>query len=402
MYKPWTGQLSHSALLAAAEYRDPLTFKEAMDSDLAGQWQTTCQYEMDMLAKNGMWTLVDLPLGHKAVKSKWVFKHKADGCFHMHLVAKGFKQIQGIDYNKTFSRVARFESLRLLLALAVFNDWEIHQMDIKSVFLNSTLDEEIYMEQPQGFVNPDHPDKVCLLAKAIYGLKQASCTWNIQFHGVLLELSFMRTYSDAGIYMYYCQDGEGILIIILYVNDITLLGNKINEIKRIKSTLASFYEMTDLGKIDSYLGVQITCDRSIKHLEIDQSHYILEIINHFGMADANSAHTPLPTGAEVHLIKHDEEATTSEIKYYQQIIGSLLYVQIGTCPDISYASHNMQQTLHCNICIWPNMSYLISKAWPIYVYAMMECGGTDFTATQTLVLGMMLMIVIPHWAMFSC
>ena len=146
--KPWTGQLSHSVLLAAAEYRDPLTFKEVMDSDLANQWQTACQYEMDMLAKNGTWTLVDLPPGCKAIKSKWVFKCKADGCFCMHLVAKGFMQIQGIDYDETFSPVARFESLRLLLALAMLNDWEIHQMDIKSVFLNSTLDEEIYIEQP--------------------------------------------------------------------------------------------------------------------------------------------------------------------------------------------------------------------------------------------------------------
>ena len=89
-HKPQTGQLSHSALLVAAEYRDPLTFKEAMDSDLANQWQTVCQYEMDALAKNGMWTLVDLPPGHQAIKSKWVFKHKADGHFHVCLVAKGF------------------------------------------------------------------------------------------------------------------------------------------------------------------------------------------------------------------------------------------------------------------------------------------------------------------------
>ena len=103
---------------------------------------------MDALAKNGTWTLVDLPLGCKAVKSKWVFKCKADGCFHAHLVAKGFTQIQGIDYDKTFSPVARFESLTLLLALAMLNDWEIHQMDVKLAFLNGTLDEETYMEQP--------------------------------------------------------------------------------------------------------------------------------------------------------------------------------------------------------------------------------------------------------------
>src|SRR6266853_5367722 len=106
---------------------------------------------MDALAKNGMWELVNLPLGHKAVRFKWVFKHKADGCFRARVVAKGFTQIQGINYDETFSPVAWFESLRLLLVLAVLEDWEIHQMDIKLAFLNSLLDEEIYMKQPKGF-----------------------------------------------------------------------------------------------------------------------------------------------------------------------------------------------------------------------------------------------------------
>src|SRR6267154_5573930 len=130
--------------------------------------------------------LVELPSGQKAIKSKWVFKHKADGRFHARLVAKGFTQIHGIDYDETFSPVARFESLRLLLALAALEDWEIHQMDVKSVFLNGVLDEEIYMEQPQGFITPGTETKVCRLKKAIYGLKQASRAWNLQFHGVLI------------------------------------------------------------------------------------------------------------------------------------------------------------------------------------------------------------------------
>jgi hypothetical protein len=109
---PCTGRLTHVALLAAvAEYHDPATFWEVMDLDFADEWHDTCQYEMDMLAKNGTWDLVDLPMGCKAVKSKWVFKWKADGCFRARLVAKGFTQIQGIDYNETFSPVACFESL---------------------------------------------------------------------------------------------------------------------------------------------------------------------------------------------------------------------------------------------------------------------------------------------------
>ena len=142
-----------------------------MELEFADEWREACQYEMDALAKNGTWRLVDLLAGRKAIKSKWVFKCKADGCFCVHLVAKGFTQVQGIDYDETFSPVVRFESLRLLLVLAMLEDWEIYQMDVKSVFLNGLLEEEIFMEQPQGFITPGQADKVWLLLKVIYGLK---------------------------------------------------------------------------------------------------------------------------------------------------------------------------------------------------------------------------------------
>ena len=330
-----------TAAIHAAEYRDPITFREAMSSDLADEWQSACQYEIDALAKNGTWTLVDLPPGRKAVKSKWVFKRKADGRFRARLVAKGFTQVQGIDYDETFSPVARFESLRLLLALAALEDWEIHQMDVKSAFLNGLLDEEIFMEQPQGFIAPGQSDKVCLLKKAIYGLKQASRAWNLQFNTVLLELGFKRTHSDAGVY--HRLDAGGTVIIILYVDDITILGDTLDQITALKATLSSRYEMSDLGEIDSYLGVKITRDRSLKRLDIDQSLYVSEIVSRFGLADANATRTPLPSGAETHLVKHDGTATPAEIKHFQQLIGSLLYVQIGTRPDIAFAVSRLAQ-----------------------------------------------------------
>ena len=164
---------------------------------------------MAALAKNETWTLVDLPPGRKAVKSKWVFKLKADGCYRVRLVAKGFTQIPGIDFDETFSPVARFESLCLLLALAMLEDWNIHQMDVKSAFLtNGVLEEEIYMEQPTGFIVSGQESKVCRLWKAIYGLKQASRAWNLQFHGVLVGLGFQRTFLDAGVYVGH-QHGGG-------------------------------------------------------------------------------------------------------------------------------------------------------------------------------------------------
>jgi hypothetical protein len=315
-----------------------------MESENVTDWMDACAYEIDALAKNGTWDLVDLPPGRKAVKSKWVFKLKADGRYRARLVAKGFTQIPGIDFDETFSPVARFESLRLLLALAALEDWEIHQLDVKSAFLNGVLDEEIYMEQPQGFIVEGQESKVCRLHKAIYGLKQASRAWNLQFHGVLLELGFTRTYSDAGIYVYEHKDKSiGPIFIILYVDDITMMGASLDVIKQLKIELAKRYEITDLGEIKSYLGMRITRDRSRRRIEIDQSDYLLGVLNRFNMADANPHPTPLPAGAETFLIKFDENATALQIKHYQSLIGSLLYVQIGTRPDISFAVSRLAQ-----------------------------------------------------------
>jgi hypothetical protein len=337
-------RLGYAELLATAYVgRDPASYSEAMRSADMDQWSEACQYEIDTLAKNSTWELVDLPPGRKAVKSKWVFKLKADGRYCGHLVAKGFTQIPGVDFDETFSPVARFESLRMLLALAALEDWHIHQMDVKSVFLNSVLDEEIFMEQPQGFITTGSETQVCRLHKAIYGLKQASRQWNLQFHGVLTGLGFKRTYANAGIYVCHQQEGDGPLFVILYVDDITILGRSLQAVQRLKSDLSACYEMSDLGEIESYLGIHIMCDRSHKRLEIDQSGYLSDVLEHFGMADASPHNTPLPTGADEHLKKFDGQASASDIKHYQSLIGSLLYLQIGTRPDISFAVSRLAQ-----------------------------------------------------------
>ena len=337
-------RLGHSELLAAAQVgREPATYAEAMRSASAADWEEACQYEIAALAKAGTWSLVDLPHGRKAVKSKWVFKLKADGRFRARLVARGFTQIPGIDFDETFSPVARFESLRLLLALAALEDWHIHQMDVKSAFLYGELDEEIYMEQPSGFVVPGRETQVCRLHKALYGLKQASRAWNLQFHGVLTGLSLERTVSDAGVYVCPQHGGDSHLVVILYVDDITLLGPSLDTVNHTKQALARRYEMSDMGEITSYLGIRIMRNRADRRLEIDQYGYISEILERFGMADANPHNTPLPAGAEAHLVKYSGTASLSDIKHFQSLIGSLLYVQIGTRPDIAFAVSRLAQ-----------------------------------------------------------
>ena len=150
-------------------------------------------------------------------------------------------------------------------------------------------------------------------------------------------------YSDAGIYVYHCKGSNGPMFIILYVDDITIMSASLDEINKLKKDLARRYEITDLGEIESYLGMRITRDRSRKRLEIDQSNYLMGVLTRYNMADANAHNTPLPAGAETFLVKFDGSASAAEIKHYQSLIGSLLYVQIGTRPDISFAVSRLAQ-----------------------------------------------------------
>ena len=238
-------------------------------------------------------------------------------------MAKGFTQIPGIDFDETFSPVTRFELLCMLLVLAALEDWHIHSMDVKSAFFNGELDEEIYMEQPQGFVIAGSESLVCHLKKAIYGLKQASRAWNSELHGVLTGLGFKRMIANAGIYVKSQQEGDEPLFVIIYVDDITILGASLEAVKLLESDLSKCYEMSDLG-------IHITQDCSLRCLEIDQSGYLTDVLERFGMSNATPHSTPLPASADEHLVKFEGQATALEIKNFQSLIGSLLYLQIGT------------------------------------------------------------------------
>lgn len=165
---------------------EPITLKEAMVSPNAEEWQEAADLEYESLLENETWDLVDLPKGRKAVGSRWVFKvkHYSDGRverYKCRLVAKGYSQLYGADYDETFSPVVRFSSIRTLLSFAVQNKLHVHQMDVVTAFLNGHLEEEIYMEQPEGYIKPGQEHLVCKLKKSIYGLKQSPCCWSKAF-----------------------------------------------------------------------------------------------------------------------------------------------------------------------------------------------------------------------------
>ena len=207
--------------------------------------------EIQSMYNNQVWNLVDLPEGSKVIRNKWIFKRKMDmngnlTTYKAKLVAKGFTQIQGIDYDETFSPIAMFKSIRIMLAIAAFHDYEIWQLDIKTTFLNGKLDEEVYMVQPQGFEDPKNSSKVCKLQRAIYGLKQASRSWNKRFDEEVKILGFIQSKEEPCVYKKVSE--SHIVFLVLYVDDILLIGNEKSLMEQTKNSLKIIFSMKDMGE----------------------------------------------------------------------------------------------------------------------------------------------------------
>jgi hypothetical protein len=265
---------------------DPETFEEAIKSQDSSFWKEAIQEEMDSIMGNKTWKLVDLPPGSKPIGCKWILKRKmkVDGTidkFKARLVAKGFTQKEGIDYFDTYAPVARIASIRVLLALASIYKLVIHQMDVKTAFLNGELDEEVYMKQPEGFVVKGQEHKVCKLTKSLYGLKQAPKQWHQKFDQVVLANGYKINESDKCIYSKF-HNGKGVMI-CLYVDDMLIFGTDLNEVEKTKSFLSKSFDMKDLGEADVILGIKIIRDG--ENVGLSQSHYIEKVLKKFDHFD---------------------------------------------------------------------------------------------------------------------
>src|SRR5579859_419301 len=231
--------------------------------------------------------------------------------------------------------VAKLVSIRVLFAIAASLDLEIHQMDVVSAFLGSKLDEKIYMEFPDGFKNGD---KVGLLGKSIYGLKQSARYFNRRFHDHLLHLGFAQTIADPCVYV----NVDTGIIIAIWVDDILLFGASIDTINAVKKALAEKFNMKDVGELTFFLGIQVNRDRADKTITIRQDGYVNMILKKFQMLDAKPASIPIPHG--VKLIKLDkQEESTIDGKIYQSKVGSLMYAMLCTRPDLAYAVSQISQ-----------------------------------------------------------
>ncbi|KAM1309376.1 hypothetical protein ACFX2H_006077 [Malus domestica] len=322
---------------------DPTDYTEAMSDIDSKRWQEAMKSEMDSMYQNQVWTLVDPPEGIVPVGNKWVFKRKigVDGnveTYKARLVAKGYRQREGIDYEETFSHVAMIKSIRILLAIAAYHDYEIWQMDVKTAFLNGYLEEELYMTQPEGFVSKFEKPKVCKLQRSIYGLKQASRSWNIRFDTEIKTFGFAQNEDDNCVYQKVV--GEAVVFLVLYVDDILLFGNDTAVLSSVKVWLSKTFHMKDLGDASYVLGIKLYRDRSRKLIGLSQSMYINKVLSRFQMEQSKKGF--LPVGHGIHLSKSMEPKTPEEIRQmsyipYASAIGSLMYAMICTRPDIAYA-----------------------------------------------------------------
>lgn len=322
--------------------KDPQSLSEALESNKADQWIHAMEEEYKSLLQNNTWTLVDLPKNKKVIPCKWVYKTKIDekgnvSRMKARLVLKGYQQKKGIDYHEIYAPVVRYTSIRYVIGLAVKYNLKIHQMDAVTAFLQGDIDENIYMAQPPNF---EEGNKVCLLNKSIYGLKQASRQWNKKLNAVLLEIGMSRSKVDPCIYHRIVND-QDILILTVYVDDLLCFFNNEETAMMIKKKLSTKFHMKDLGEAKCCIGFRITRNNVQNDISLDQSLYIEKVLTRFNMSDCKPVNTPCE--ANLHLKKADNDNEILKNIPYQELIGCLLYLSQGTRPDIAYIVNQLSR-----------------------------------------------------------
>ena len=221
--------------------------------------------EMESLNKNKTWELPEFPKGKKLIGCKWVFRKmevvsKKEGeRFKSRLVVKGYSQRHGIDYDEVFSLMVRHTSIRVVLALVAHQDLELEQLDVKTTFIHGNLDEEIFMEQAEGFKKPGIENLVCRLKKSLYGLKQSPRQWYKRFDSFMIQIGYTRCEYDCYIYVKMLDDGSYIFL-LLYVDDMLITAKSICEVDKLKALLCKEFDMKDLGIAKKILGMEIRRD----------------------------------------------------------------------------------------------------------------------------------------------
>jgi len=306
-------------------------------------WRGALSDEIDAFARNQTFDLVPRQPQMNVIGCKWIFKNKfhSNGSLNRckaRLVAKGYNQQFGRDYTDTFSPVIKATTLRLVLDVAVTRSWPLQQLDVNNAFLQGTLNEEVYMEQPPGFVDADNPSHVCRLRKAIYGLKQAPRAWYMELKNYLLSLGFRNSLADTSLFVLQC--GTQFVYLLVYVNDIIITGNSDNGIKRVLQLLADRFSVKDPEELHYFLGLEE--HRTPQGLHLSQRKYILDLLHRHDMINAKPVSTPMASSPK---LTTNSGTTLSDPTTYRQLVGSLQYLAF-TRLDISYAVNRLPQFMH--------------------------------------------------------
>lgn len=323
---------------------EPQSFAEAIEMEEKDKWLQAMEEEIQSLKENQTYDLVELPKGRKALRNKWVFKLKNEENnpnprYKARIVVKGCNQKKGIDFDEIFSPVVKMTSIRAILGLAAKLDLEIEQLDVKTAFLHGDLEEEIYMEQPEGFEEPGKEHLVCRLKKSLYGLKQAPRQWYKKFDSFMTQHNFKKTSADHCVFVKNYENGESI-ILLLYVDDMLIVGKDKIKIAALKKALSKSFAMKDLGAVKRILGMKITRDRSKRMLWVSQEDYIEKVLKRFNMHNAKPARVPLAGHFKLsksQCPKNEEEKEEMNKVPYSSAVGSLMYAMVCTRPDIGYA-----------------------------------------------------------------
>ncbi|GJV97823.1 retrovirus-related pol polyprotein from transposon TNT 1-94 [Tanacetum coccineum] len=310
---------------------EPKNVNEALGDE---SWIVAMQEELNQFIANDVWELVPQPKNMTVIGTKWVFRNKLDenGIVSRNkarLVAQGYNQQEGIDYDETYAPVARLESIRILLAYACALDFKLFQMDVKSAFLNGFINEEVYVAQPPGFIDFEKPDHVYKLKKALYGLKQAPKAWYDRLKAFLIKHEYKMGMVDNTLFTK--KKSSNLIIVQIYVDDIIFGSTCQDMCDDFAKIMHDEFEMSMMGELNFFLGLQI------KQMEdgifFNQSKYIKEMLKKFGLEDSKPMKTPMSSDTK---LTKDEECESVDSTKYRGMIGSLLYLTASR-PDIMFS-----------------------------------------------------------------
>ena len=334
-YKP----ALRSFVAQISQVAEPRSYSEAA---VHPEWQGAMRSELQALQDNGTWTLTSLPAGKTPIGCRWVYKvkHRSDGSIERYkarLVAQGFTQLEGIDYQDTFSPTAKIVTVRCLLALAAARGWALHQLDVNNVFLHGDLHEEIYMSPPPGLRRQGEDNMVCRLHKSLYGLKQASRQWFSKFSEAIQAAGYVQSRADYSLFTK--TQGKSFTALLIYVDDILITGNDSMSITEIKKFLHSKFRLKDLGDLKFFLGIEVSTSKN--GIFISQRKYALEIIEDAGLIGAAPIDTPMERGLKL----TDNGDLLKDPGRYRRLIGRLIYLTVSR-PDITYSVHVLSRFMH--------------------------------------------------------